>query len=399
MTTSLDIRQLRTCCFANPFANHSYFTVRALASSADLAIFCPPLQLQLLLGQWNAKALRFVDLPLQSRLASILCVIAYLSFRSGLINHSFYLRIFRFLLIQYLDSLKTCRAFVFYQDYVADLVQALYPGSLRICELIIASDPSQDNHESTLAAIRSSSIVVLPTPSLADIDRRFHAQYVIAPYGGNKSQFYAAQRSTSDTKSFTSGNGHEFLTDSSASIRIIARAHSFRKGADILFGALLLLDSLLSSSGSQVIIDVLICGSISEPVLISDFHSTAGRLNSTGRVRIKCMQLTQSSFSRQLASSDLFVMPSRLESTSLAALEALWHGLPSILTLECGVDVFEDARHGILLRDHKSLSLASAIHGFCVEPHKLHDCREFLAQDRALFTWNRYFQAYRELLA
>ena len=143
----------------------------------------------------------------------------------------------------------------------------------------------------------------------------------------------------------------------------------------------------------------MICGSISEPALLSDFHSIAGRLNDTGRVRIKCMQLTQSSFSRQLAISDLFVMPSRLESTSLAALEALWHGLPSILTPECGVDVFEDAKHGILLPDHESSSLATAIHGFCVEPHKLNECREFLMQDRPLFTWTRYFQAYRELLA
>jgi glycosyltransferase involved in cell wall biosynthesis len=181
------------------------------------------------------------------------------------------------------------------------------------------------------------------------------------------------------------------------SIRIIARSHSFRKGADVLFGALPLLDSLLSNSGSLALIDVLVCGSISEPVLKSEFHRLVHRLSGTERVSIKCKQLSQSSFSQQLAISDLFVMPSRLESTSLAALEALWHGLPSILTPQCGVDDFVDARHGILLPDHESLSLANAILSFCLKPEKLISYRNFLVQDRALFSWNRYFKAYREL--
>jgi glycosyltransferase involved in cell wall biosynthesis len=183
------------------------------------------------------------------------------------------------------------------------------------------------------------------------------------------------------------------------SIRIIARSHSFRKGADVLFGALPLLDSFLASSGSSALIDVLVCGSISEPSLKSDFHRLVHQLSSTDRVSIKCKQLSQSSFSHQLAISDLFVMPSRLESTSLAALEALWHGLPSILTPECGVDDFVDARHGILLPDHESLSLENAILGFCLEQEKLICYRNFLIQDRALFSWNRYFKAYRELFA
>jgi glycosyltransferase involved in cell wall biosynthesis len=220
----------------------------------------------------------------------------------------------------------------------------------------------------------------------------------MAPYGGNKLQYFASPTSVNDSPTLSSVDVHESLIPP-PSIRIIARSHSFRKGADILFDALLHLDLLLSSSGSLVCIDVLICGSISEPALKSEFQRLVYRLERSGRVSIKCKQLSQSSFSHQLAISDLFVMPSRLESTSLAALEALWHGLPSILTPECGVDDFVDARHGILLPDHESLSLANAILGFCLEQEKLICYRNFLIQDRALFSWNRYFKAYRELFA
>jgi glycosyltransferase involved in cell wall biosynthesis len=388
--------EMRTCCFVNPFANHSYFTLRALVQSVDLAIFCPPLQLQLLFRRWNTTNLSFVDLPLLARLANFLCVFAFLSFRFHFISHSFYLRVFKFLLIQYLDSFKACRTFVFYQDYVSDLLAKRYPCSLRICELIISTDPTQANYDSTVASIDSSSITVLPTPKLADSFPAFQPSFVVAPYGGNKADYYPSYTSLSDSSTLTSCDRRDLLS-SSQTIRIIARSNSFRKGADVLFGALPLLDSLLSSSGSLALIDVLVCGSISEPALKSEFHRLVHHLSGTHRVSIKCKQLSQFSFSQKLAISDLFVMPSRLESTSLAALEALWHGLPSILTPECGVDDFVDARHGILLPDHDSLSLANAILSFCLSPAKLTCYRNFLVQDRALFSWNRYFKAYREL--
>jgi glycosyltransferase involved in cell wall biosynthesis len=262
--------------------------------------------------------------------------------------------------------------------------------------LIIATDTFQPNYSSTLASIHSSSVVVLPTPSLAGLVPPSHANYVIAPYGGNKAQYFASQKSVKDSPTLSMDDGHELLLPPS-SIRIIARSHSFRKGCDILFGALLYLDSLLASSVSLAPIDILVCGSLREPQLRSDYQRLVDRLNGSCRVSIKCKQLSQSSFSEELATSDLFVMPSRLESTSLAALEALWHGLPSILTPQCGVDDFVDARHGILLPDHESLSLANAILSFCLKPEKLISYRNFLVQDRALFSWNRYFQAYHEL--
>jgi glycosyltransferase involved in cell wall biosynthesis len=396
MTCSRINREMRPCCFVNPFANHSYFTIRALAPSVDLAIFCPPLQLQLLFRRWNAADLYSVNLPLSARLATFLCILAFISFRFHFISHSFYLRVFKFLLIQYLDCFKACRTFVFYQDYVSDLLAKRYPCSLRICELIISVDPTQANYNSTIASIDSSSIAVLPTPKLADSFLAFQPSFVVAPYGGNKAEYYASYTSLTDSSTLSSCDGRDPLI-SPPYIRIIARSHSFRKGADVLFGALPLLDSLLFSSGSLALIDVLVCGSISEPALKSEFHRLVHQLSGTDRVSIKCKQLSQSSFSQQLAISDLFVMPSRLESTSLAALEALWHGVPSILTPECGVDDFVDARHGILLPDHESLSLANAILSFCLKPEKLISYRNFLIQDRTLFSWNRYFKAYREL--
>jgi glycosyltransferase involved in cell wall biosynthesis len=384
------------CCFINPFANHSYFTVRALTGAADVYIFCPPLQLQLLFGRWSSTDIPLCKLPLKARFISLLCTFTFFSYKVSLIDSSLYLKSFRYFLYLFLQCLRGCATFVFYQDYVADFLAIRFPSSLRICELIIATDISQSNYHSTVAAIQSSSVVVIPSPALARLVHPSDSVFILAPYGGNKSEFYSSHSlfsSPPQQASVTAGISYT----SSPVFRIIARAHSFRKGADILLKALILLDDMLSSVPLVPLIDLYVCGLIMEPDIQSEFLRVTDRLQNSGTIRITSKQLDQSSFSQLLATSHLFVMPSRLESTSLAALEALWYGLPSILTPECGVDDFVSTRHGILLPDHEPSSLAEAIHDFCVFPEKLLSCRSFLTQDRLLFTWARYFTAYRQL--
>ena len=389
--------QTVSCCFINPFLNHSYFTVRALGYSSDLCIFCPPLQLQLFFRRWISPKIFLSNLPLVAHFYNLLCILAFICYKGRLINHSLYLRFFRFLLSLYLDSIGSVLNFVYYQDYVAELIAARFPDTFRICELIIATDVSQSNYQTTIAAIQSSSVLVLPTPALISLVLPFNSFYTIAPYGGNKSEYYSEHISSPTPLPQSSIKSDDSFLPLS-SINIIARAHSYRKGADILLNALVLLDKMLLSSSSTLSLDLIVCGSILEPKIRSEFLRVSALLKTSGIIRLSCKQLDQYSFSHLLVSSDIFIMPSRLESTSLAALEALWHGLPSILTAQCGVDDFVHLRHGILLGDHEPLSLARAIYTYCVHPEQLRFCRQSLIQDRPLFSWNRYFDSYREVL-
>ena len=123
------------------------------------------------------------------------------------------------------------------------------------------------------------------------------------------------------------------------------------------------------------------------------------RFKRHGIICLKSRQYHSKQYQCLLSSADLFVMPSRLESTSLAALEALWFGVPSILTPHCGVDPFVAHRHGYQLLEHNPAALAQAMYNLCTSSEKREFFRACLAKDRHLFSWNQYMTAYQEFLA
>ena len=385
-------------CFINPFANHSYFTVRALSSVASVYLFCPPLQIQLFFRAWDTNDLALSTVPLKSRLASFSAICAFLLFRLRLIGHSCYLSLFRFFLIRYLHHTGIHLGFVFYQDYVANLLAMHYPGSLRICELIIASDESQPNYLSTISAIQNSSAIVLPTPSLLNLCHDLLHTPIIAPYGGNKIVYQSKPEPLTQSLA-TPPPKHKYPGILSQTIRIVARAHNYRKGADVFLQSLEILNTMLVSASSPVFLDILICGSIVEPNIKSEYKRVQHLLKADRKIHVISKQYQSDSYASLLSSADLFVMPSRLESTSLAALEALWFGVPSILSSQCGVDPFVEDRHGLQLVQHHPAILAQAIYTLSTSIKLREHCRACLAEDRHLFSWSEYFLSYKNLLS
>ena len=398
MIASRGLSQGKCACFINPFSNHSYFTVRALSSHSSVYLFCPPLQLQLFFRRWRRDDICLVAPSASARANNIFCIFAFLLYRLRIISHSGYIHLFRHLLCYYLESLGDCAIFAYYQDYISDVTAFFRPEAIRICELIIRSDPSQANFRSTISAIESASAVVMPNADLMQMPFTLNSPVFVAPYGGDKCQFYSNQ--LKDRLRFIRED-NSYLSEVSfplSSVRIVARAHSFRKGADVLLHALLLLQEMMHNNFPSLNIDVFICGSIKDPDIYSEYVTTSRLLSESGSIKIHCQQYEQYAFTQLLSNSHLFVMPSRLEGSSPAALEALWHGIPSILTPQCGVHEFIPSRHGRLLSVHEPLRLAEAIYAFLDDPTLFLYCRKCLQHDHAYFSWERYFQGYNQLL-
>jgi glycosyltransferase involved in cell wall biosynthesis len=392
-----DFTSIASSCFINPFSNHAYFTVRALSTKSHVFIFCPPLQLQLLRGLWDRTGLRLIRPPLISRLVSTCCIFVFLFYKLHCISDSTYLYIFRYLLVIYIRQIPFCRLFVYYQDYLADSLRHTHPKSILLCELIISTDRFQLNYSSTLSAIQSASFTVIPSLSQRNLVETLHRRWFLAPYGGNKIDY---RTHSSLFSNFRFRNDEAIIPhwNCTGSIRIVARSNSYRKGADIFLKSLVLLDQMLEPCPSSVTIEVFICGSIIESNIQSEFSKAVEFLRASNQINVKSRQLDSYLFSQLLSTADLFIMPSRLESTSLAALEALWHGIPSILSPQCGVEDFVTERHGRLLIDLHPLALAKIIYSFCINPTTLDFYRACLHEDRQNFTWNAYYEAYNQIL-
>jgi glycosyltransferase involved in cell wall biosynthesis len=384
-------------CFINPFSNHSYLTFRAISLIGKTYLFCPPLQLQLLFGNWRSNDLSLGIPNIFCVLLNVLCILSFILYRLRITSYNFYLSSFRFLLLPYLRHLRSCHTYFFYQDYVSDLLATQFPDSTRVCELIIHIDPLQDNYHSTLNAIRQSSAVVVPNLSLLEVSRALNTFCFLAPYGGDKTSFYSSFRESFFPRFFVS-NSISQSSSTKCTFSIIARSNSFRKGADVLLQALPLLNFMLSKSSIPLILNFVIAGSIRELPLTSEYSRILDIISSHPFIQIDCRQFSQSGFSQLLRSADLFIMPSRLESTSLAALEALWHGVPSILSSACGVDDFVDGRHGILLTQHNPRLLANVIYDLVTNSDLLQSYRRYLLADSPKFSWIRYFHSYKGLL-
>jgi len=387
--------------FLNPYANHSYFTVRALCQHGSVFLFCPPLQIQLLLGKWRTDSISLLAPPLLSKVILFLALIAFSLFKVRLISESTYLTVFRFFALIYLRTIHPTPILVYYQDYLSDALSAMFPQSYRICELIINSNPSQPNYKSTLSAIKSASSLVIPTSQLTSLAVHALNPPSLALYGGDKSQYLSVRPATNPNQHsifYTPLDHLIYPPNQARTLRIIARAPSHRKGLDILLNSLLLLDPWLVSAEHTCKLQIVVCGMISEPSMLNLFSSVTNQLSHRCGINLMCRQFSERDYTYLLSQCDLFIMPSRLESASLAALEALWHGVPSILTNACGISNFCPPKHGLLLSDMDPNSLSESIQSFIEFPDRLRSCREHLAADRHMFTWDHYFNSYSKLL-
>ena len=384
--------------FLNPFSNHSYFTLRALCQHGSVYLFCPPLQIQIIFGLWNCETINLVSPPLRSRACSILAIIFFCLFKLHLLTEATYLNLFRFISIFYLRQIHPFPILVYYQDYLAETLSQRFPRARRICELIINSNPGQPNYCSTLRAIDSSTNVVIPTLGMTQLCDRSGKQPFIAPYGGDKNNYLSPIHFKVSGIFTSSFPDVPYKSSSISRLKIVARSPSERKGLDLLLNSLLSVNTWLSSSRYLTELNVIICGQIIEAPMLDLFSTVSDCLRPGGAIRLASAQFSTSQYLDLLAECDLFIMPSRLESSSLAALEALWLCVPSILTEACGISQFIPARHGLILQDLSPSSLSDSIQQFVQSPHLLRSCRKHLNADRTLFSWKQYFNSYSSLL-
>lgn len=378
------------CFFANPHNHHSYFTALALSQSYPVLLLCPPLQIQLFCRKWSKKNLRLKTPSIKEFSVQMLALMSFILYKLSLMNESQYLSVI-------IESAKIILAsknayiFVHYQDYIRIPAEVCKHVSLDICEIIISLGHNSSNQKTTYEAASSADIVVCPNTSMAEMFQKSGKARVIAPYGGDKSIY----RQTSRRAAFPSSiNDTEFKK----SFLICARANTNRKGLDILLDSLLLLSKKLKYK-STPFIDVRICGSVAPGEDETMLKHTIKVLGKHSTISITAAQYTQNDYNSLLRASDFFVMPSRLESTSLAALEALWHGVPCILSKECGVDAFVDGRHGFLLDSLADTCLAEALYEIIDKSDLACSVRKNLAKDRDLFKWNNYLNAYKNILS
>jgi glycosyltransferase involved in cell wall biosynthesis len=377
--------------FANPHLHHSYFTIAALSRLGTVIFLCPPLQLQLFAHQWSTESLNIYPPTLQILFWKIASVVMYALFKLNLLTEQQYVglisRMSNFLAL----SLKSF-VFVHYQDYVKLSSRSRNSHAKDICELIINSSKNQANWISTKYAVANADAVVVPSESITTSIQIVGKPCIIAPYGGNKNAY---RKHSHDVF----GHLRHKATIATNSFTIVARANSFRKGIDILVNALDGCFDNLSQLGYSAI-NVLICGAVQETGAIHILKDLQTKLRcSNSIVSISACQYSQSQYSLLLSNADLFVMPSRLEGSSPAALEALWHGVPSILSSHCGLENFKHGRHGILLDSNVSCELEKAIVLALKSTSLRLLWKSYLVQDRELFSWEKYFTAYSALYA
>ena len=369
--------------FINPYTHHSYFSVLALSKLGKIEILCPPLSLQILLSTWRKDKLKQSRSLRGALVLQPAALILYLAFKKCLLSEAAYSRLFKvlaFLLIyKRRDAVIYC-----YQDYMLPVMQLSSSWGTWICEFIIQAPSDQPNHASSLEAARLAAQVIVPTSRLSQELLPQGVSTCLAPYGGNKAQFLAtpvSYRKKAERK-------HKENTDS---LIVIARANSFRKGFDLLVEALELLDQRWPSH-IQTELQITICGSLEEGHSQEKLAQAQASLSINGHISIKAAQFSQGEYQALLADADLFVMPSRLEGSSPAALEALWMGVPSLLSANCGVDRFSNSRHGILLDPNTASTLASCFTCVLESPSTLDQWSANLIEDRSLFTWDSYLE-------
>lgn len=366
-----------TLLFSNPHGNHSYFTVLALSKNYNVISLCPPLSLQLIFRRWKCIP-QFRQTDSFVYFISFACLIAFLAYRMKLIKESHYLYIFN-LAVEFILSRLGPLHWYHYQDYTF-----VSPNNRKnilsdICEVIIDSPVGTANRQTTLQALEIADKIIFPTLNMS-LHSSFSTKVLCAPYGGNKVEYIHSSPSHYTL----------YATDSHTVLKVTARANSIRKGSVQFLKAIHLISQYIAQSSLKLKLQVTICGDILEPESLYLYNQVKNSLDDSSHITINSKRFAQHDYLSLLRSSDLFILPTSLESSSLAALEALWTGIPSILTVQAGIDCFRNDRHGILLENNSEQSIYSSVLSIINNLKLLDVYRHNLITDREDFTWSRY---------
>jgi len=386
-----------TIIFVHPYLHHAYFTHLALgATSNQLFTFCPLLIVDLLRGTWKAGFLPFKNCNIFQQSCLMAAVFLALLLKVNLLSHNQYIRLFSILADNFIKHVPAKKIIFYYQDYAQHLNRTLDSSVFKICELIISPNDELDNVKSTIASIVNSDIVVTPNLFPSIPSELLNTKVIVAPYGGNKAQFLTESSLLfNKIAAFDQPTIKLFNINKRRRFIISARANSYRKGLDVLLTAVNFLNSTQASwPRTYDRIDIYICGEIDpQSDLFYKYITLKKLLGKKSKLTIKACKLSQKSYLALLSKSDIFVMPSRVEGSSTAALEALWTSVPTIMTKECGIPQFKDGIHGLHLNNINSRELALLILHALRHPHDLRKWADNLCRDRHIFTWSSYLRA------
>ena len=316
---------------------------------------------------------------------SSLCTCAFILFRLRLLTEHIYLKIFNLIVNKIIEA-EDELYWIHYQDYTKLSSKARHNIVFDICEIIIDSPVGASNRSSTLEALSLADKAVMPCTTMTLYS--LHKENVIIPYGGDKASFSSSL--FCNKKIYK--KKHNLL-------KIAARANSERKGVIQFLESISILNAYLVNIKPKMTVEINICGSIDEQIpcrLFKDLQSLLIRNQSP--IRLTQRRYSQTGYFNIIQQSDFFVMPSTRESSSLAALEALWMGVPCILTEACGIEQFQHCTHGLLLDSNDSRSIFAAIVRMIENPNELLGFRDNLANCQNLFSWASYIKGYKEIL-
>jgi len=383
---------------ANPHSHHCFFTYKALRKYGDVILLCPPLQIQLIIRYWKNPWFLPVSANPRILFFQLYGIFYYILFRLKFVGEGGYVSVVNFCCKQIIQSQRALIWF-HYQDYLSIPEELRKRIKVDICELIIAFKEDSANRVSSLSAVAKSDIVVVPSDSVLECVKDVSLDVFKAPYGGDKTSyinsFYLPRIKTQLKKRASNSRKSDLIN---GKFVIAARANTFRKGADVLIGALRQIQNIQFPLGYESL-EVKICGAVQDLKLLTDIHMINADIKNIGiPLKITACQYSQSALRSLFLEADLFVMPSRLEGSSYAALEALWCGLPAVLTKECGVETFSSGRHGVLLLENSSVALAEVIRSILLNPTALIQWRQALIQDHSIFTWQTYVDSFKFLV-
>jgi glycosyltransferase involved in cell wall biosynthesis len=383
--------------FLSPLKHHSYFTALALSNSGDVVFLCPALELSFLLKEWSYSEFRPKHRSVLDTACVLIAILLYCLFKLQLLTEFRYRKLFQPLARFYQLIHRDASVVVFYQDHLS--LSKIPNGNQRIlCELIIDTNTRLANWQATTESSMRSDLIVIPNLHMSHIPLFISKPYIVAPYGGDQVSYLKSNlsqgKSGSTEISANSISPNTIIHD----LTIVARSNSYRKGLDILLSALLILKHQLVVHDIPIKLRILIAGTITDPNMLTLYDSCKSLLDPRS-ISLSYSQYSTQQYLSALSSADLFIMPSRLESTSLAALEALYHGVPSILSKQCGIGDFKPHSHGLLLSSLEPSHLARLILFLLKSPHLLQQYRRSIVRDQNLFTWKSYVDSYSNLLA
>jgi glycosyltransferase involved in cell wall biosynthesis len=359
--------------FVNPHRHHSFFTVLGLSRNCHVEFLCPPLAIDLFFNKWNRSGLQiktsFVGTLIQSS-----AFLFFLLFKVKILSLERYHFLFTLISTIYLSRHDNAIVYC-YQDYLLPLIKKRSSSLYFICEYIIQFPLSQSNYASSVEVSLLADMLVAPT-SFIKKDLKTDS-VIIAPYGGDKLLYFKRRKTTKNS------------LNAKKSSTVIVRANSHRKGLDIFINSLRL---ILTDRPKLVNAEFIIAGAV-DTQFVPELLELRASLLKYRNIKLQWGELSEEEYQEHLFNASVFLMPTRLEGSSPAAIEALWHGIPCILSVFAGVENFEDERHGWLISDLSNLELLTEMILKSLTENSVTDkIRANLEQDRYLFTWSQYLQ-------